>query len=91
MAKATALRRFLSENGSLAMFMCMHRQLPPTALSALSLGSLRRSAMNWGDTSLTPSTSPVLSAATRVEGSMMNLISTLSRYGSLPPAASVSQ
>ena len=73
------------------MFMCMHRQLPPTAVYTLSLGSLRRSATNWGATLLIPSTSPVLSAATRVEGSMMNLNSTLSRYGSLPPAASFSQ
>ena len=79
MANATAFRRVLSEKGSLARFMCMQRQLPPTALSALSLGSLRSSAMNWGDTVLTPSTSPVLSAATSVEGSMMILISTLSR------------
>ena len=49
MAKVTALRSALSPNGSLAVFMCMQTQLPPTADSAVSFGSLRRSPTNCGD------------------------------------------
>ena len=48
MAKVTALRRAVSLKGSLARLKCRHRQLPPTADSAVSFGILAQIAHELG-------------------------------------------